>query len=133
MLLTSIFGIFANIIMMCVLEHGHDHDGEDHGHSHGIGEDDHGHSHDHSSHDDHGHSHDHKEAIDKKKTDTIIGHTHEHGNIKKKLLEDNNEGSNTTPEEMRHKNMNLYAAYLHILGDLIQSVGVFLASLLIII
>lgn len=80
----------------------------DHGHDHG--------SHSHSSHEhdvesnDHGHDH---------------GHGHSHGYGSAELTEDdhNHHGGHATATDV-----NLEAAYLHVLTDLIQSIGVAIAG-----
>ena len=71
-------------------------------HSHGGGHD-HGHSHGHGGHD-HGHSHGHG------------GHDHDHGH------------SHGHGEEM---NINIRAAVVHVIGDMLQSIGVIIAAILI--
>ncbi|EFJ45417.1 hypothetical protein VOLCADRAFT_63715 [Volvox carteri f. nagariensis] len=89
--------------------HGHRHShshGHGHGHSHGHG---HGHSHDHG----HGHSHDHGHGHSH---DHGHGHSHDHGHG-----HSHGHGSN----------INLRSAVLHVLGDLLQSIGVAVAGLLI--
>ncbi|CAH8352128.1 unnamed protein product [Eruca vesicaria subsp. sativa] len=78
---------------------GHNHGGHSHGgHSNG------GHS--------HGHGHDHENQHDH----------HHHPQLSEPLLEENG----TRSEKKR--NLNLEGAYLHVLGDLIQSVGVMLGG-----
>ncbi|KAL5730968.1 Metal tolerance protein 1 [Ranunculus cassubicifolius] len=128
MFAVSAFGLVVNIIMAVVLGHdhghghGHDHGGHDHGHSHDHG---HGHSHDHHSHEitittspakpdiehNHNHSHDHS-------------HDHKHDTAIAPLLE----GST---KEKKQKNVNVQGAYLHVLGDFIQSIGVMIGGAII--
>ncbi|CAH8326252.1 unnamed protein product [Eruca vesicaria subsp. sativa] len=104
MFLVAAFGLLVNIIMAVLLGH-------DHGHSHG-----HGHGHDHHSH---GvtvtthHHHDHGE-------DT---HHHAHGDVTEKLLD-----KSKPDKEKRKRNINVQGAYLHVLGDSIQSVGVMIGG-----
>lgn len=116
MLLTAVLGLVINIVMIKVL----------HGHSHGHG---HGHGHDHGHKHDHGHSHEHKEE------DTHITF------IPLEAL-GNAEGGKKSPthtlstayEPINLQNMedvNVKAAALHVLGDLLQSVGVTIAATLI--
>ncbi|CAN6873227.1 unnamed protein product [Brassica oleracea var. botrytis] len=73
-----------------------------------------GHSHDGHSHGghSHGHGHDHENQHDH----------HHHPQLSEALLEENG----TRSEKKR--NLNLEGAYLHVLGDLIQSVGVMLGG-----
>jgi zinc transporter 2 len=119
MLPVAILGLVFNLIQIKILHgnHDHGHAGHDHGHDHG-----HGHSHDHkqekkiadptvkesllTNHDAHEHSHDHDHAHD---------HAHDHGH-------GHSHGGHS------HENMGLSAAYLHVLGDLIMSIGVILAA-----
>ena len=76
-----------------------------HGHSHGDG---HGNSH----HNGHGHSH----SFNSHAADTI---------------QDSNFLSQDVHQESHVKNINIRAAFVHVLGDLIQSVATFIAALLI--
>ena len=75
-----------------------------------------GHNHDHG---DGGHGHDH-------------GHGHSHGppKIKKELSEAARE-SNAKVEEKRSKNINVDAAYLHVLSDILLTIGVCIAAVII--
>ena len=90
---------------------GHDHGHDDHGHSHDDhGHDDHGHDHGHDDHghEDHGHDHGHDDH----------GHSHEeHG------AHDDHSG-----HAHGGGNMNLRGAFLHVIGDCLQSLGVVLAA-----
>jgi zinc transporter 2 len=71
--------------------------------------DDHGHGHDDHGHDDHGHGHD----------DHGHGHDdHGHGH------DDHGHGH----DDHGHGNMNLRGAFLHVIGDCLQSLGVVLAA-----
>ena len=85
-----------------------------HGHSEHHHHHEHNHSHDHEHHDHSTHSHDHDNHHVRCPTDTA-------------LLPDHDSHDHSSS----HINLNLQAAYLHILGDIINSVGVLLASLLI--
>ena len=102
MLITAIAGLFFNLIQMSILHQGGD------GHYHLGGESGGGCGHDHpkavAEGDDHGHSHDHGD--------------HEHGHAHEEK-----------PKERR--NINVDAAYLHVLGDMIMSIGVIIASVII--
>ncbi|CAN0889337.1 Metal tolerance protein 1 [Linum grandiflorum] len=118
MFLVAAFGLVVNIIMAVLLghDHGHGH-GHDHGHGHGH---DHGHGHGHSHGHDHGHDHGH-------------GHGHDHEHLeaghdegsKKPLLDKREKG------QKKKKNINVEGAYLHVLGDSIQSVGVMIGGAII--
>mmetsp|Transcript_5008 Transcript_5008/g.5825 ORF Transcript_5008/g.5825 Transcript_5008/m.5825 type:complete len:431 (-) Transcript_5008:64-1356(-) len=155
MTLTATVGVFVNICLAFVLgEHhhhgplggGHDHSHEhEHGHKH---EDDHDHDHHSQEHHNqspdtstHSHSHDHGH-------DHGHGHEHEHemSTEESTPLVDNGRnnttynGTNSTtcetqepspPPPKEERNVNLQAAYLHVLADLLQSVCVLLSGLLI--
>ncbi|CAA7044334.1 unnamed protein product [Microthlaspi erraticum] len=110
MFVVAAFGLLVNIVMAVML--GHDH-GHSHGHSHGH---DHG-NHSHgvtvtTHHHDHGHSHSHGE--DKH---------HAHEDVTEQLLE-----KSKKEKEKRKRNINVQGAYLHVLGDSIQSVGVMIGG-----
>ena len=126
MLLTAVLGLVINIVMAKVL-HGHSH-GHSHAHDHG-----HSHAHDHG----HSHAHDHHEHKGKHEEEAETHTTF----IRLEAL-DNPEGGCKSPthtlstayEPINLQNMedvNLKAAALHVLGDLLQSVGVTIAATLI--
>ena len=126
---------------MAVLGHGHSHGGGGHGHSHGGGghghNDHHGdehhnyhgdehhdhHGHDHDEHDHHGDSH----------------HGHSHGKAKNSHGRSDVVSINAVEEDIEVKssvrkpaqNINVRAAFIHVIGDLIQSVGVVIAGYII--
>jgi zinc transporter 2 len=110
MFLVSAFGLLVNIIMALVLghDHGHAHGGHDHSHSHSHGvtitSSPHHHHHDEEQP---GVEHDH--------------HHHHHGQneLDHPLLKDKKE---------EKKNINVQGAYLHVLGDSIQSIGVMIGG-----
>jgi zinc transporter 2 len=129
MMIVGILGLAVNLSCAVILswggnhghshglgggDHGHSHGGDDdHGHAHGGHDDDHGHAH--GSHDDHEHSHgDHDD------------HGHAHG--------DHDDHDDDHEEDHGHAHgggggsMALNAAFLHALGDSVQSVGVILAG-----
>jgi zinc transporter 2 len=85
------------------IKHSHEHINHKHSHDH----DDHKHSHEHN---DHNHEHEHNHL-----------HSHEHGD---------HEHSHAQYGHS-HENVNIRAAIIHILGDLIQNVGVIVAALII--
>ena len=89
---------------------GHDHD---HGHSHGDGGDCAGHSHDHSKGEEGKESkceHSHAEGEE---------HTHDHAH------------DHADEEPKQRRNINVDAAFLHALGDMIMSIGVIIAAIFI--
>ena len=91
------FGLVVNLLMALLL--GHDHG---HGHGHGHNHNHHDHDQDHNHHDQHDHDHD--------------NHDHDHMTVavEETLL----------AKDKKKRNINVYGAYLHVLGDCIQSVGV---------
>eukprot|EP00535_Pseudo-nitzschia_heimii_P001894 CAMPEP_0197177232 /NCGR_PEP_ID=MMETSP1423-20130617/2916_1 /TAXON_ID=476441 /ORGANISM="Pseudo-nitzschia heimii, Strain UNC1101" /LENGTH=457 /DNA_ID=CAMNT_0042626755 /DNA_START=179 /DNA_END=1552 /DNA_ORIENTATION=+ len=118
----------------------HDAHGDHSHHGHSCG----GHSHDdHHHHDDHSHddhSHDHH-SHDK-------DHHHHHGGKQQHANDDREVGNESSPllvpkgssdhdgdryhqQQERKRNVNLHATYLHVLGDLAQSLAVFLGGLVI--
>lgn len=135
-------------------EHGHDHShnkSSHHDHSHGHHRQEHEgecSGHDHSSHGhthkeektisghDHSHGHAHKEE---KSSGHSHGHGHEHHETESTALIPKDEGCHGGHDHghQHHKkkkpkrNVNLHAAYLHVLGDLALSVAVLIAGLII--
>lgn len=100
----SAFGLIVNIIMIFVLGH-------DHGHGHGHG---HGHDHDHGvSVTTHQHHHSHDDDH----------HHHGHEEHNQPLLK-----TYSSQEEKKRGNINVQGAYLHVLGDSIQSIGVMIGA-----
>jgi zinc transporter 2 len=110
MLITAIVGFFFNLIQMNILHGGFD------GHYHVEGEEEHGHAH---SHHGHHHGHDH-------------GHSHSHSHAKV-----DNEAAKCDDEfhgdKKTVRNINVEAAFLHVLGDLVMSIGVVISSVIIMI
>jgi zinc transporter 2 len=114
MLIIAVIGFVVNSIMAYVLHgsgHGHSHGGDGgHVHSHGnfvvnstasINDDHHDHDHNH----DHDHDHAHSPLLDKSNESHDHGHAHGH-----------------------EENINIRAAFIHVLGDMAQSVGVIIAA-----
>ncbi|XP_042022486.1 metal tolerance protein 1-like [Salvia splendens] len=148
MFLVSAFGLLVNIIMAVLLghDHGHGHGhghGHDHGHGHGhdhvhaSGHDHHGHEdHDHGSEDDHTHSH--GVTVTRYDRSTQGNHKHdEHHHVhavdtSEPLLIKSSEDSNKAEGgHKKERNINIQGAYLHVLGDSIQSVGVMIGGAII--
>ena len=77
----------------------------------------------------HGHSHGHSHRTVAKQ-DTCVQHSEY-----QRLTDhhDDNSDMEFTPPvtEHRHKNINVRAAFIHVLGDIIQSIGVLVAALII--
>ncbi|KAF7843810.1 metal tolerance protein 1-like isoform X1 [Senna tora] len=153
MFLVSAFGLVVNIIMAILLGHdhghGHGHDDHDHGHGHSHGfkvsthhdhhhhethsKDEHHHHHHHHSHethskDDHHHTHEdhtHHQHDETNPKDEHHHHHHSHEDATEPLLG----GSKGKPEVKKKRwNINVQGAYLHVLGDSIQSVGVMIGG-----
>jgi len=105
--------------------HGESHTSSDHGHGHGY-EESNGHSH--AKVEDHGHSHakpDHGHSHAKR-------HSHSHSSCCEHDEESPMHSSHEDHyEHKEEENLNLRAAYLHVLGDLLQSIGVVIAGFLI--
>lgn len=142
MFAVSAFGLAVNIIMAVLLGHDHGH-GHGHGHDHGHGGHDHGHG-DHShDHDDHEHAHSHGVIVtahhhhhhDHGEHSKHDEHHHDHeGALAEPLLKTCTEGENKPKTEVKQKkqrNINIQGAYLHVLGDSIQSIGVMIGGALI--
>jgi zinc transporter 2 len=149
MFIVATFGLVVNIIMAVLLghDHGHGHDEHNHGHSHGMTisaphhhhheeehpEDAHHHGHEdpahHHGHEDPAHHHGHEDAAHHHvHEDPAHHHGHEddadhHGNPAEPLLDKPKNG-----HEQKKRNINVQGAYLHVLGDSIQSVGVMIGG-----
>uniref|UniRef100_A0AC35FP46 Uncharacterized protein n=1 Tax=Panagrolaimus sp. PS1159 TaxID=55785 RepID=A0AC35FP46_9BILA len=134
MMITAGIGVGFNIIMGLVLhfgkaghshfgmphnhDHGHGH-GHDHGHSHG-----HEHKHDNHKHDHHDHKHDHH--------DHKHGHTNHGADIESQNGDCHSTGTSHGAHDHDHQeNLNIRAAFVHVLGDLVQSIGVLIAAIII--
>ncbi|CAG5117523.1 unnamed protein product [Candidula unifasciata] len=152
MLITASLGVLFNIVMGLVLHsemccgHAHSHNKFGHGHSHAAPG---GHGHN------HGHSHGKEELLDVAPTQIEIGSSVQQG-FDYCRLENQADGSNhqmrdgtslaVAAEECsdefhecveeeetihKHKNINVRAAFIHVVGDIIQSLGVLIAALII--
>ena len=148
MLIVAVMGLFFNLIQMKILhsgdghyhlggeDHDHDHEGHDHGHDHG-----------------HSHSHSHDHVAKKKITDSSVkeplvgineehhhdheGHDHDHDHDH----HDHDHHDHAHPHEriaaegednfINTGNMNVDAAFLHVMGDMLMSVGVIIAAVII--
>nr|CAD1817553.1 unnamed protein product [Ananas comosus var. bracteatus] len=126
MFAVAAFGLVVNIVMAILL--GHDH-GHGHGHGHGH---DHGHGHGHADHD-----HDHHEDDDHSDDDHAHGHTHDiritthpHHSEDDKHKDESSHPLLNKPKKKK-RNINVHSAYIHVLGDSIQSVGVMIGGAII--
>ncbi|XVF22273.1 hypothetical protein REPUB_Repub12eG0159100 [Reevesia pubescens] len=130
MFLVAAFGLVVNVIMALLLGH-------DHGHRHGQGH----------SHGDHGHAIGHSHGM------SITMHHHQEGHYTGKQQHHHEEHSKTdhhhSQDDAEHhhahkdkseplldkpkkrRNINVQGAYLHVLGDSIQSIGVMIGGAII--
>ncbi|XVF53204.1 hypothetical protein PTKIN_Ptkin05aG0081700 [Pterospermum kingtungense] len=141
MFVVSAFGLVVNIAMALLLghDHGHHH-GHDHNHFHGGNDHDH---HDHRySHDSEAHNHGlsitshhlhHHHHGAKSKPDDEHHHTHEadHAEPLLKTYSVSEKKSESGASQKKERNINVQGAYLHVLGDSIQSVGVMIGGAII--
>ncbi|KAL0926308.1 hypothetical protein M5K25_002524 [Dendrobium thyrsiflorum] len=141
MFAVSTFGLVVNIIMAMLL--GHDHGG--HSHTHGRSGHDHDHDHEDSDHEDshahdgHNHNLEHGEEHFHCHGVSVTSHHHQHhkhNDVKEPLLKHSDDhhsksksASKGTKEHQR--NINVHSAYLHVLGDSIQSIGVMIGGAII--
>ncbi|XP_021767225.1 metal tolerance protein 1-like [Chenopodium quinoa] len=134
MFVVSAFGLVVNIIMALVLGHDHGH-GHGHGHSHGHDHDNrHGHG---SEHLERSHSHTHSHGVIVTASPchqhTEAEHHHAHEDNHAEPLLENSHGHNEHNQKegsgkKKKRNINVQGAYLHVLGDSIQSVGVMIGG-----
>ncbi|KAL8531131.1 hypothetical protein ACS0TY_007954 [Phlomoides rotata] len=117
------FGFVVNLILVLWLGHDHSH----HGHHH--------HDHSHNTCEEDGHSHEMEESWrgDQENTKLVSaphGHHHHHDHSHSHELEDeeNTKLVSTPNEGTETLNINIQGAYLHLVTDLIQSVGVMVAG-----
>ncbi|GAB4858110.1 Metal tolerance protein 1 [Ancistrocladus abbreviatus] len=136
MFIVAAFGLVVNVLMAVLLGHDHSHGHYD---SHGHGAiHNHGHNH---SHEDYGNA-------DRHGVNNIIMHHHSQGetsndnsqnhgqeaHLDEPLLKaccDNENNLKFMPKKQRPGNVNVQGAYLHVLGDSIQSVGVMISGAII--
>lgn len=117
MFFVAAFGLVINLLLMKILGHGHSHGG--HGHSHGG----HGHS--------HGHSHSHGEKLEQSPSIDLVRTPMSAmaliDGVEEPTACDGAHGDTSSAFE----SINVHAAYIHALGDFLQSLGVCLAGALI--
>ncbi|KAG9142862.1 hypothetical protein Leryth_005605 [Lithospermum erythrorhizon] len=145
MFLVSAVGLVVNIIMALLLghEHGHAHGpGHSHCHDHGDEAQDHNdsHDHDHSGCYDNGHNHGvsvtihhhHFHEADTSHEEHQHSHcSHDELNFTEPLLKPEGEDKSNDGMKKKQRNINLQGAYLHVLGDSIQSIGVMIGGAII--
>ncbi|XP_017866154.1 PREDICTED: zinc transporter 2 isoform X2 [Drosophila arizonae] len=118
MMWISAIGIVINVVMMFVLHGSWFMGPSGHGHSHS-----HGHSHNHNHNHNHSHSHSHGDGHG---CETIGSPSEDAHNVVMA-----NGLKSIQPNGSSERNLNLRAAMIHVIGDLVQSIGVFLAAILI--
>lgn len=151
MFFVATFGFFVNVIMVFLLgHHGHSHSHHGHDHAHGHADDltrpllsshehaegdSHEDSHDHCSHE---HDHDHHEHSDGGRhrlhivTQDPRYSVHEDGRRDSYKVDiDINSGNTSNAGSSKAGNINVKGAWLHVLGDLIQSIGVMIGGAII--
>ena len=135
MFVVAALGLCVNVTMGVILM------SSGHGHSHGIGGGMHGHSHGEEHGDDHGHedgsayatessallsdAHEHEHEHGHDDHDHDHDHGHGHGSWSPMALLERMLGNKSTD------NINVRAAFIHVLGDALQSIGVMFAAALI--
>ena len=134
MFVVAAFGLVVNVVMALLLGHDHGHGGHHHGHG--------GHDHGHSKEDQknmhrhgikittHDHHHHHVEHFH----DTGDHHHAHEGGLAAPLLGDSSEGEQKVKggvKQKKQQNINVQGAYLHVLGDSIQSIGVMIGGAII--
>uniref|UniRef100_A0A914V1X5 Zinc transporter 2 n=1 Tax=Plectus sambesii TaxID=2011161 RepID=A0A914V1X5_9BILA len=133
MLITAGVGVVFNIIMGAALHYG----GGGHGHSHfGGGSHSHGAGHGHGHGHEHGHSH--ENGADSRANQTSMA---SHESSTDDTIPYRRQSVLSVPvsayptEEVssinRQRNINVRAAFVHVIGDLVQSIGVMIAALII--
>lgn len=124
---------FYSVVRLGATLHQH---GHVHGHSHGQSQD-HGHSHKQGQDHSHEHGKKHKKKSESQRARLVEnegGHSgmSQYGSIKDDCHDEENV-SDQKSKDKKHKasNLNVKAAFIHVLGDFCQSVGVFIAALII--
>lgn len=123
MVVTAAVGVVVNIVLAVVLG--------GHGHSHGPGGHDHSHGEDgHESDAEEGHAHygsissptreEHDHAHGEEGDHDGHGHDHDHG-----------ANGSAKPAKKKHENINVSSAAVHVIGDIVSSVGVLIAGIVI--
>lgn len=156
MLITSATGVVFNVVLACTLhQHGHSHGGLSHGHSHGglsqgsssshegQGHKHEGHGH---SHEGHGHSHQgqpHDSLEFDRKSETspklpLLDNSADRSSRQDGYGSVRESGKRSSPTKVAEKktkqkgsNINVKAAFIHVVGDFCQSVGVLIAAFII--
>ncbi|XP_018011423.1 zinc transporter 2 isoform X2 [Hyalella azteca] len=112
MIIIAAIGVVMNIILALVLHAG----SGGHGHSHGIG----GHS--------HGHSHSHSSGASEQVVVNVDNSVTAHSSATTPIA---SSSTSRQPTRNNAKNINIRAAFIHVVGDLLQSIGVLIAAYII--
>ncbi|XP_010898497.2 zinc transporter 2 isoform X2 [Esox lucius] len=129
MLITSGCAVLANIIMAFTLHqsgHGHSHGGLSSGHGHSHSKNDKGHGHSHSKNDKgHGHSH---TAGDNHSLENGTP-SHGNGDVPQHVGVDGHQQESVGSRPQA--NASVRAAFVHVVGDLLQSISVLVSAIII--
>ena len=125
--------------MLVGRSHGHGHDEHGHGHEHGHDEEHGGHGHDEEHGNDccsgeHGHGHGHDEHAHGCGHDAEHAHGHGHAHDVEHGHADDEHGEVDDDDEAEadvERNLAIRAAMAHVIGDILQSVGVCISAALI--
>ncbi|KAM0948124.1 putative cation efflux protein [Dioscorea sansibarensis] len=135
MFAVSTFGLVVNVVMAVLLGHDHGHAGHSHGHG-GHGHDKHSHGHEKSG-DDHSHHHDDHDHVGEHGHSVSFSTHHHHSRVDKKdvheplLKHSESEKGSLDGKKDNQRNINVHSAYLHVLGDCFQSIGVMIGGAII--
>jgi len=156
MFIVACCGILVNIAMGKILHQGHGHHGHSHGHGHGHGHH-HGHGHGHGEkHKEkkkekkhkHSHSHSKRKKLEMSiqsgsdahsPANKLLNHDHDHSDHDHHDHDHHDHDGHTHGDDDHHghshqghghdhSQMNVRAAFIHALGDLLQSIGVMIAA-----
>ncbi|KAH7656779.1 Cation efflux protein [Dioscorea alata] len=144
MFAVSAFGLVVNVVMAVLLghDHGHGSHSHGHGHDHDHSESDHEHDFDHDHHHGHRHSHcntisvsaDHRISVEIKHKDDhqhVAVPEHQHTPLLGHAEEASCADHWVKDPHKKTRNINIHSAYLHVLGDSIQSIGVMIGGAII--
>jgi zinc transporter 2 len=113
MFIVAALGLFVNIVMAKVLHHHPHHHHHNHNHHHD-------HDHDHIHIDD---NNAHRDFDDEGDFERIIPDDDDD--------DEEEDSKETSPLTGSHSDLNLKAAFIHVVGDILQSIGVLIASIII--
>ncbi|XP_077996580.1 proton-coupled zinc antiporter SLC30A2-like [Glandiceps talaboti] len=128
MLITAACGVAINILLGCVLHQ------TGHGHSHGLGGHGHGgHGHSHQSHDHQngGQNVNQQSSSHAVHVDPFTDIHSVNTTDSDRHLSETSRSQEQPAQQQNKKNINVRAAFIHVLGDLIQSIGVLIAAYII--